>query len=282
VALRDWLPLVLRYVKPWMSERDLAAGDRWALQLGRTLEDSAYGIVVLTKDSFANPWILFEAGALSRSFDGDALCPLLLDVAYSDILASPLYQFHAKKANRESIKSIIDAINGRAKAPEDVAIVDAAFKGLWLQLHSALEMVPHLRDPKPERSQAEILEDIAGRIGRLEAKVDEAVGAGASFDGETRPIPDEADVQHFTEPTVVVKVRGEFPGVRQGMKYFYLAHDNMQDLARIAGVSLEDFNKTWTLTNVEHHLRRSGMPLKVVSIVRLERPTNAPAGSDAL
>ncbi len=29
-ALHGWLPLVLHYVQPWLSEADVSAGDRWA------------------------------------------------------------------------------------------------------------------------------------------------------------------------------------------------------------------------------------------------------------
>ena len=29
-AIRDWLPLILHYVQPWLSEADIPAGERWA------------------------------------------------------------------------------------------------------------------------------------------------------------------------------------------------------------------------------------------------------------
>jgi hypothetical protein len=36
-ALRDWLPLVLHYARPWLSERDIQAGQRWTLEVGTEL-----------------------------------------------------------------------------------------------------------------------------------------------------------------------------------------------------------------------------------------------------
>ena len=33
-ALHESLPLVLHYVKPWLSQADISAGDRWAQEPG--------------------------------------------------------------------------------------------------------------------------------------------------------------------------------------------------------------------------------------------------------
>jgi hypothetical protein len=67
-ALREWLPLVIHYVDPWMSDRDLSGGERWGVEVSRRLENSDFGVIVLTGDSINAPWILFEAGALSKAF----------------------------------------------------------------------------------------------------------------------------------------------------------------------------------------------------------------------
>jgi hypothetical protein len=62
-ALRGWLPLVLYYVKPWVSGKDIQAGERWSLEVGKELEESNFGILCLTKDNLDAGWMLFEAGA---------------------------------------------------------------------------------------------------------------------------------------------------------------------------------------------------------------------------
>jgi hypothetical protein len=36
-ALRDWIPLVLHYVEPWLSQTDIEAGQRWAEQVAKEL-----------------------------------------------------------------------------------------------------------------------------------------------------------------------------------------------------------------------------------------------------
>ena len=34
-SLRDWMPLVLHFVQPWLSDVDIAAGERWAQSVAK-------------------------------------------------------------------------------------------------------------------------------------------------------------------------------------------------------------------------------------------------------
>ena len=36
--LREWLPLALSHVKPWMSDTDIAAGSRWEQEVTKKRE----------------------------------------------------------------------------------------------------------------------------------------------------------------------------------------------------------------------------------------------------
>jgi hypothetical protein len=75
-ALRDWLPLVIQSITPWMSRKDIAAGASWNKALAKELGETKYGIVCLTKMNVNEPWIHFETGAISKTINGDAfVCP---------------------------------------------------------------------------------------------------------------------------------------------------------------------------------------------------------------
>ena len=93
-ALRDWLPAVLQSVKPFFTPNDIEKGARWGKDIALELQASALGIFCLTKENLTKPWIMFEAGALSKQLDSSRVCPVLFGVESAD-LEGPLVQFQA-------------------------------------------------------------------------------------------------------------------------------------------------------------------------------------------
>jgi hypothetical protein len=160
-ALRDWLPLVLHYAKPWLSQTDIRAGDRWALEIAKELENSFFGVICLTRDNLDSPWILFEAGALAKSIEKGAVIPLLLDLDFSELIG-PLAQFQAKKTERNSVYEVVRAINERSEVPVEEGRLLQLFEFLWPQLEAKFRAIPSHQgeSPIPPRSQKAILEDL--------------------------------------------------------------------------------------------------------------------------
>jgi TIR domain len=76
-ALRGWLPRVIQSVKPWMSDEDISAGSRWLNEVSSELSESKLGIICVTPENQSNPWLLFEAGALSKTLEQTHVCPFL-------------------------------------------------------------------------------------------------------------------------------------------------------------------------------------------------------------
>jgi hypothetical protein len=93
LALKEWLPDVLQNVSVWISEHDIDAGSRWSHKLAQALEESRIGIICLTPENQGSRWLQFEAGALSKSLEGESrLIPYLIDMSVSDV-EPPLAQF---------------------------------------------------------------------------------------------------------------------------------------------------------------------------------------------
>jgi hypothetical protein len=59
-AVREWLPSVLQFVKPYFTPSDIEKGTRWSTDIANELESSNAGIICLTKDNINNPWILLS------------------------------------------------------------------------------------------------------------------------------------------------------------------------------------------------------------------------------
>lgn len=108
VELREWLPMVVQQVDAWISGRDINPGQRWALVLGRELEESDFAVICLTPDNRTSPWILFEAGAVARSLEARVV-PLLFGVDASQ-LDGPLAQFQSVLADEAGMRNLVDTL----------------------------------------------------------------------------------------------------------------------------------------------------------------------------
>ena len=79
-ALANWLPLVIQAVKPWVSSQDIQKGQRWAEEISEKLEETQFGILCVTHENLESPWLLFEAGAISKLRRQSRVSTYLLDV----------------------------------------------------------------------------------------------------------------------------------------------------------------------------------------------------------
>lgn len=180
LALREWLPLVLHYVEPWISERDIAAGERWADAIAKELEASNFGILCVTRDNLASPWIVFEAGSLAKSLSSSRVIPLLLDLEFSEI-GGPLAQFQAKKVEEEDVGEAIQSMNRAAPQPIQDSRAKQLFDALWPDLSKKLEAIPAAKEPsKPSRSQHQILEELVATVRSLEGRMREVAEMASS------------------------------------------------------------------------------------------------------
>jgi hypothetical protein len=91
-----WLPSVLQAVKPFFSPDDIAKGAKWSSDIGAELETSQVGIIVVTRESVSAPWLMFEAGALSKNVGRAKVAPILVDLEPGDV-RGPLMQFQCAR-----------------------------------------------------------------------------------------------------------------------------------------------------------------------------------------
>lgn len=160
-ALRNWIPKVLQAVKPWMSDEDISTGTRWAAEVSSELEQTKVGIICLTPENQHNPWVMFEAGALSKTISHAYVCPYLIDLVPSQI-SGPMAQFQAANANEEGTERILQTLN---KALGDLQVPPAEFSEIfdvwWPRLEHQLSSIPKVPAEKViPRSTDEILEEI--------------------------------------------------------------------------------------------------------------------------
>jgi hypothetical protein len=127
------------------------------------LSISDIGIICLTRDNTENPWIPFEAGALSKSIDKGRVCTLLFDLEPSDV-KGPLTSFQGTRFLREDFKRLATTINNAAgDSGIDPLVLDGVFDMWWPKLESEINKILESSDQvvkKELRSERDILEEL--------------------------------------------------------------------------------------------------------------------------
>jgi hypothetical protein len=174
-ALREWFPLVLHFVDPWLSQSDIQAGERWSVEIAKELEGCNFGVICITRENLSSPWILFEAGALAKSMQDGRVIPLLLDLDFKEI-SGPLAQFQAKKSDGTGIKELVVSLNKAAPNPVPDGQLEKLFAALWTDLEKQISSIPKGTAPaKHNRPQGEILEELVSSVRTVEMRVRDAM-----------------------------------------------------------------------------------------------------------
>lgn len=162
-ALNQWLMQVIQAVDPWMSS-EIGKGARWSPEIAAKLEGSRIGIICLTKENLSEPWILFEAGALSKTKDAQ-VCTFLLDLQPADVV-QPLGQFQHTTIDKADVRKLVGDINAAVGKNGEKAladqVLDEIFKRSWPALEAELQKIAHQGTAvrAAQRTEREILEEI--------------------------------------------------------------------------------------------------------------------------
>jgi hypothetical protein len=174
-TLRDWLPSVLQSIKPFFTPSDIEKGARWSKDIAHELDSSAVGIFCLTKENLTKPWIMFEAGALSKNLDISRVCPILFGVDNAE-LQGPLVQFQASPFSEAEIRKLIRTLNNTLgdQKLED-AVLSRVFTMWWPTLNDKVKEIikkhsNKLSEKGNERTDRELLEEIL-QLNRINTKV---------------------------------------------------------------------------------------------------------------
>ncbi len=147
---------------PYFTPADIEKGGRWANDIAKELSSAEIGILCITRDNIHSDWILFEAGALSKSLDKTYVCPILFGINNAD-LAGPLKQFQTTEFTKTDFHKLITVINSRLgdqKLPAKT--VDSVFEKWWPDLEEKInEILTSITIiDGPVRADREVLDEI--------------------------------------------------------------------------------------------------------------------------
>lgn len=163
--LKDWIPMVIQSAKPYFSPDDIEKGARWSIDIATELNSSQTGIICLTRDNLHSDWILFEAGALSKTIDKTHVCPILFGISNIDV-SGPLKQFQTTSFNKQDFMKLISLINSKLNehklAPK---ILERSFEMCWPEFEEKINTIlkeseSGAKGDLPIRSDRDLLEEI--------------------------------------------------------------------------------------------------------------------------
>jgi hypothetical protein len=161
--LSTWIQDTLQGTKTWISTEDIDKGTFWFSEIADTLAEAKYGILCLTPDNLSNPWILFEAGALSKGLSKNKVCPLLINLNPSQ-LVPPLSQLNATTPAKEDFFKLIKSINselGDRRLTDER--LEKTFGKWWDVFDTGLAKILTEIKPSmniPQKTTTELLEEI--------------------------------------------------------------------------------------------------------------------------
>ena len=161
-AIKDWLPLVLQTAKPWISTNDVEKGTRGLGEVSTNLQGIKIGIVCLTPENLNAPWILHEAGALSKTIDEKTrLCTYLLGGLQFQDVKPPLGMFQATRPDKNDTLEMVRTINVALGETVGRSNLDRIFDHMWPELEERLLKMPSTgQAASPKRSTEDMITEI--------------------------------------------------------------------------------------------------------------------------
>lgn len=204
--LDSWIEDVLQGIECWISTEDIDKGSIWFGDINGQLSNTGVGILCLTRDNIAAPWILFEAGALSKGLTKARVCPILINLNHTD-LKPPLSQFNGTLPTKEDMLKLIKTINvqsGENALAEEK--LQKSFDKWWGEFEVKLTEV--LKNFKPakqvhKRPVEDMVEEIL-EISRVLQKTSQEQIKPHNIRGESEGLyilsPDDLSVQKVSMP----------------------------------------------------------------------------------
>jgi predicted nucleotide-binding protein len=236
-ALRDWIPMILQYVEPWLSSIDIPQGARWANEIENVLNEVDYGIICLTKENLKSTWLNYEAGAISKNRQAKVIV-FLVDVDIADI-EGPLSQFQAIKADRKNdLKKLIDELNTATEKPMPEKLINNLFENLYTGFDSTI------KDILNEHSQKTTAKSEPSLLDSLDNKVSEILEI---LKNKEETVPKNEIVEKKKLESKKGKPKVFIGSSSEGLEICYALQENLDDFAEVTIWNQSIFNLSSTV-----------------------------------
>lgn len=193
--LRDWLPTVLPYARPWLSSEDIGKGKPWDPELANRLEATSHAIVCITAPQVARaPWVNFEAGAISKYVDHAHVSPLLVGVSPEDLGGLPLSRFQCTRFDKEDVARLLLSINASASPRLKASVLQRNLRNTWRQLQ---DDVARLDSAEESRNRSDDQDGPNARLAAIEERILEFIADNPDHHLDSTDVRDHVGENHI-------------------------------------------------------------------------------------
>ncbi|MGV7122034.1 toll/interleukin-1 receptor domain-containing protein [Sphingopyxis sp. 550A] len=139
-VIHSWIPSVLQSVEPFLSSEDIEKGTRWSDHIAQKLEECGFGVIILTDENTLAPWVMFEAGALSKMVGKSNVAPVLLNIQPTNV-RPPLSQFQSVRFEEKDILRLMKSINKSGDSPIREDALERTFSAMWPQFKQDVDNI---------------------------------------------------------------------------------------------------------------------------------------------
>lgn len=133
------------------------------------------GVIFLTVENRTKPWVLFEAGAISKGLTTTRACPFLIKLKKQDV-DRPLSDLHLTEDTEEGMLKLLQTINNAMSKEQRLSqeLLTETFKNWWQKFKEPYDRILE-QDSQPvvKRSTDEILEEILLTVRNQQERIKE-------------------------------------------------------------------------------------------------------------
>jgi hypothetical protein len=157
----DWLPKVIQQVKVWHSGH-IESGAKWFTTLSESLSAIDFGVLMVSKKNYKEPWLQFEAGALAKAVHSK-VTPVFCNLSPLDVVHTPLVHLQGVKVNRDDFWKLISDVNPTCAKPLGQTILKDSFDLRWPEFEKAFKAIEF-----ESEAEAGAVDTQTERIARIE------------------------------------------------------------------------------------------------------------------
>lgn len=164
-AFNTWIPSVIQNASTYFSPEDIQKGSRWGEEISQELQKSSRGIFIMTEFNVNSPWMIFEAGALSKEVGNSKICPILFGLQETDIVG-PLSQFQSLVFRKEELNKLIKQLNDDlGDSGIEIERLNDTFEKWWPDLEMKVKAAMNVaekegKDSNIDRSEKELIREV--------------------------------------------------------------------------------------------------------------------------